>query len=82
MDIARAAGLRYAERVARLCARASDEPVAGVILHGSLVLGDYVPDRSDVDVLAVVESEERRHSSKSAAAECALSREPSLPAVH
>ena len=29
--------------------------IAGVILHGSLVLGGYVSGRSDVDLLVVVE---------------------------
>jgi predicted nucleotidyltransferase len=31
------------------------EAVAGVILHGSLTLDDYVPGRSDVDLLVVVD---------------------------
>ena len=31
------------------------ETVAAVILHGSLTLGDYVPGRSDVDLLVVVD---------------------------
>jgi hypothetical protein len=31
--------------------------LAGLILHGSLVLGDYVPGGSDVDLLAVVEDQ-------------------------
>src|SRR5207249_4494551 len=45
----------FAERVARSGSRALGEAVAGVILHGSLTLGDYIPARSDVDLLAVVE---------------------------
>jgi Domain of unknown function (DUF4111)/Nucleotidyltransferase domain len=31
------------------------EIVGSVILHGSLVLGDYIPGQSDVDLLAVVD---------------------------
>jgi hypothetical protein len=48
------AALRFAEELARACAGALGEAVAGVILHGSLILGDYVPGRSDVDLLVVV----------------------------
>lgn len=48
--------LRFAESLGRACARALDRIVAGVILHGSLTLGDYVPDRSDVDILVVVDN--------------------------
>jgi hypothetical protein len=33
--------------------------MAGAILHGSLTLRDYVPGRSDVDLLVVVD--ERPH---------------------
>jgi predicted nucleotidyltransferase len=29
------------------------DTVAAVILHGSLTLGDFLPGRSDVDLLAV-----------------------------
>lgn len=32
-----------------------DEAVVGVVVHGSLVLGGFVPSVSDVDVLAIVE---------------------------
>ncbi len=31
------------------------DAVAAVILHGSLVLGDYVPGRSDIDLLMIAE---------------------------
>ena len=48
--------LRFAESLGRACARALDRIVAGVILHGSLTLGDYVPDRSDVDILVVIDN--------------------------
>jgi predicted nucleotidyltransferase len=47
--------LRFAERVERSCSQALGEGLAGVLLHGSLTLGDYLPGRSDVDLLAVVE---------------------------
>jgi len=45
---------RFAETLAGSCATALGEAVAGVILHGSLTLDDYVPGRSDVDLLVVV----------------------------
>jgi predicted nucleotidyltransferase len=48
------AALRFAEELARACAGALGETVAGVILHGSLTLDDYVPGRSDLDLLVVV----------------------------
>jgi hypothetical protein len=47
--------LRFAQTLARSCAGALGKAVAGVILHGSLTLDDYVPGRSDVDVLVVVD---------------------------
>jgi hypothetical protein len=47
--------LRFAEMLARSCWRALGETVAGVILHGSLTLDDYLPGRSDVDLLVVVQ---------------------------
>jgi predicted nucleotidyltransferase len=49
------AALRFAQTLARSCAGALGKAVAGVILHGSLTLDDYVPGRSDVDVLVVVD---------------------------
>jgi hypothetical protein len=49
------AAVRFAEALARACAAALGRAVAGVILHGSLVLGDYLPGRSDVDLLVVVD---------------------------
>ena len=39
----------------RACALALDERLVAAILHGSLTLGDYVPNRSDGDLLVVVE---------------------------
>jgi hypothetical protein len=47
--------LRFAQALARACALALGGNVAGVILHGSLTLGDYVPGRSDLDLLVVVD---------------------------
>jgi hypothetical protein len=47
--------LRFAETLARSCSHALGEQVAGVILHGSLTLADYLPCRSDVDLLVVVD---------------------------
>jgi Domain of unknown function (DUF4111)/Nucleotidyltransferase domain len=47
--------LRFAGTLAGSCAAALGEAVAGVILHGSLTLDDYVPGRSDVDLLVVVD---------------------------
>lgn len=48
--------LAFAKTLAASCARTIGESVAGVILHGSLTLGDYVPGRSDVDLLVVVDA--------------------------
>jgi hypothetical protein len=47
--------LRFAEVLARSCAQALGETVAGVILHGSLTFDDYLPGRSDVDLLVVIQ---------------------------
>jgi hypothetical protein len=47
--------LRFAEMLARACSQALGDVVAGVILHGSLTLDDYLPGRSDVDLLVVVQ---------------------------
>jgi Nucleotidyltransferase domain len=49
------AALRFANELAHACTGALGKTVAGVILHGSLTLGDYVPGRSDVDLLVVVD---------------------------
>jgi hypothetical protein len=46
----------FAEALAGACAAALGEAVAGVILHGSLTLGGYLPGRSDVDLLVVVDA--------------------------
>jgi Domain of unknown function (DUF4111)/Nucleotidyltransferase domain len=45
--------LRFAAALARSCSGMLGETIAGVILHGSLTLGDYLPGRSDVDLLVV-----------------------------
>jgi hypothetical protein len=49
------AALQFAEELARACAGALGETVAGVILHGSLTLDDYLPGCSDVDLLVVID---------------------------
>jgi len=41
--------------LARSCSQALGETVAGVILHGSVTLDDYLPGRSDIDLLVVVQ---------------------------
>jgi predicted nucleotidyltransferase len=47
--------LEFAGALARSCSQALGQTVAGVVLHGSLTLDDYVPGRSDVDLLVVVD---------------------------
>jgi hypothetical protein len=47
--------LQFAGTLARSCSRALAATVAGVIRHGSLTLGDYLPGSSDVDLLEVVD---------------------------
>jgi predicted nucleotidyltransferase len=47
--------LPFAKELAYSCAGALGKIVAGVILHGSLTLGDYAPGRSDVDLLVVID---------------------------
>ena len=49
------AALRFADELAYACAGALGKTVAGVILHGSLTLDDYVPGRSDLDLLVVID---------------------------
>jgi predicted nucleotidyltransferase len=46
--------MRFAERLAGACSHSLDDLVDGVVLHGSLALGDYTPGRSDIDLLVVV----------------------------
>jgi predicted nucleotidyltransferase len=45
----------FAEQLANRCANALGDQVVAVILHGSLTLGDFMPGRSDIDLLVVVE---------------------------
>jgi hypothetical protein len=52
-DVERA--LRFAERVTAVCARVLGELVGSVILHGSLVMGDYIPGQSDIDLLVIID---------------------------
>jgi predicted nucleotidyltransferase len=53
MRAAEAAAL--AGEIAAACSELLGERLVDVILHGSLVLGDYTPGSSDVDLLAVVD---------------------------
>jgi len=48
-------GDELAREIADSCAQLLGDRLVAVILHGSLVLGDYSPPSSDVDLLAVVE---------------------------
>lgn len=48
------AALGSAERVERACSAVLGRGVVAVVLHGSLVLGDFVCGRSDIDLLAIV----------------------------
>ena len=47
--------LRFAERLASVCALTFGQSALGIILHGSLTLGGYIPTSSDVDLLLVVD---------------------------
>jgi Nucleotidyltransferase domain len=47
--------LRFAERLARSGSQALGGIVAGVIPHGSVTLDDYLPGRSDRDLLVVAQ---------------------------
>jgi predicted nucleotidyltransferase len=49
------AALRFAQTLARACSEALGDTVTGVILHGSVTLDDYLPGRSDVDLLVVAQ---------------------------
>ena len=46
--------LAYADTLAHASSRALGNGLAAVILHGSLMLGDYLPGRSDIDLLLIV----------------------------
>jgi predicted nucleotidyltransferase len=54
--VSAAEALELAGRVEQACSQALGA-LAAVILHGSLVLGDFVPSRSDVDLLVVAGEE-------------------------
>lgn len=47
--------LGFAEALAQAASRVLGDAVAGVVLHGSLALGDYLPGLSDIDLLVVVD---------------------------
>jgi Domain of unknown function (DUF4111)/Nucleotidyltransferase domain len=64
-----ARAVAVAERVAAACSRVLPGNLLSVILHGSLVLGDYLPRSSDVDLLAIVE---RRLLDREVAALCTV----------
>ncbi|HUI36758.1 MAG TPA: nucleotidyltransferase domain-containing protein, partial [Gaiellaceae bacterium] len=49
------AATKLAQEIADSCAELLGDRLVAVILHGSLVLGDYSPASSDVDLLAIVE---------------------------
>lgn len=46
--------MRFARRLTTACSLTLGDAIDGVVLHGSLALGDYRPGRSDIDLLAVV----------------------------
>jgi predicted nucleotidyltransferase len=46
--------LAYADMLAQAASRALDDALAAAVLHGSLTLGDYLPGRSDIDLLLIV----------------------------
>jgi predicted nucleotidyltransferase len=49
------AATQLAQEIADSCAELLGDRLVAAILHGSLVLGDYSPASSDVDLLAIVE---------------------------
>ncbi|WP_330186063.1 nucleotidyltransferase domain-containing protein [Dactylosporangium sp. AC04546] len=49
------AALAAADRLARAVPGLVEAPVLAVILHGSLATGDFLPGRSDLDLLVVVD---------------------------
>jgi predicted nucleotidyltransferase len=52
--LSREEALALADALARASSRALGDALAAMILHGSLTQGDYLPGRSDIDLLAVV----------------------------
>jgi predicted nucleotidyltransferase len=53
-ELAEEEAKRFARCLATACSLAFGDAIDGVVLHGSLALGDYRPGRSDIDLLAVV----------------------------
>ena len=53
--VTQARALGFAERLAAVCAGVLGDVVRSAIPHGSLALGDYLPGRSDIDVLVIVD---------------------------
>ena len=47
--------LAHADTLAHASSRALGDALAAVVLHGSLTLGDYLPGRSDIDLLLIVD---------------------------
>jgi hypothetical protein len=43
----------FAEHLSGACSWALDHMVGGIVLHGSLVRGDYTPGRGDIDLLVI-----------------------------
>jgi hypothetical protein len=43
----------FAEHLSGACSWALDHMVDGIVLHGSLVRGDYTPGRGDIDLLVI-----------------------------
>jgi hypothetical protein len=52
---ARREALAFAAKLAACLSDAIGSAVVSVVLHGSLTLGDFVPGRSDIDLLTVVD---------------------------
>jgi hypothetical protein len=46
--------LAYADTLAQAASRALGDALVAMILHGSLTLGNYLPGRSDIDLLLIV----------------------------
>jgi predicted nucleotidyltransferase len=54
-DVAHLRALAFAARAASACSDVLGDALVSVILHGSLTLDAFVPDRSDIDLLIVVD---------------------------
>jgi predicted nucleotidyltransferase len=53
--VARLRALAFAARLASRCSDVLGDALESVILHGSLTLDDFMPGRSDIDLLVVVD---------------------------